>query len=118
LNRQKQREFLPVPALVMKRQLSSPEAARVRYWLVPLIFVINVAFWIYCATLNLHVKIFFVAQKRKIGRGRPKFPHGEARSELLRVRVSLDEMKLFATKARRAKTSFPAWVRKTLTDAP
>ena len=39
LTKRAQAEFLPVPALVMKIELSSPEAARVRYWLVPLIFV-------------------------------------------------------------------------------
>ena len=32
-------EFWPVPALVMKIELSSPEAAQVRYWLVPLTLV-------------------------------------------------------------------------------
>jgi hypothetical protein len=59
-----------------------------------------------------------VAQKRKLKRGRPKFPQGEARSELLRVRVSLAEKKSFAEKAKGAKTPLPEWVRNCLTDAP
>jgi len=39
LTKRARAEFLPVPALAMKTELSSPEAARVKYWLVPLIFV-------------------------------------------------------------------------------
>jgi hypothetical protein len=80
-------------------------------------FAINVAFRIYCATLNPSVNIFFVAQKRKLPRGRPKFPTGEARSELLRVRISLTELKNFETKAKRAREALPDWVRKRLTEA-
>lgn len=48
----------------------------------------------------------------------PKFPRGTAKSELLRVRVSHDEMVSFQAKAKRAKTPFPKWVRKLLTESP
>jgi hypothetical protein len=57
-----------------------------------------------------------VAQKRKL-RGRPKFPKGEARSELLRLRVSLTELKSFEAKAKRANEALPDWVRKRLTES-
>ena len=74
-------------------------------------------FPIYCATVNQAVNRLFVAQKRKLPRGRPKFPKGEARSELLRIRVSLTEMKGFEAKAKRANEPLPEWVRKRLTEA-
>ena len=59
LTKKARAEFLPVPALHMKSELSSPEAARVRYWLVPLTFV-NAFFAapaVFCSQLKLgHIK--------------------------------------------------------------
>jgi hypothetical protein len=36
---------------------------------------------------------------------------------LLRVRVSVEEMKIFRAKAKRSGLLFPKWIRRTLTDA-
>lgn len=60
-------------------------------------------------------------QKRKSKKaailGRPKLPTGIAKEQVLRARVSLDELRRFEAAAQRAGKKLPVWVRNTLIDA-
>jgi hypothetical protein len=49
--------------------------------------------------------------------GRPKLPKGAAKSNMVRARVSPEELKKMETAAKRAGLKFSHWTRKTLLDA-
>jgi hypothetical protein len=49
--------------------------------------------------------------------GRPKLPRGAAKSNMVRARVSPEELKKMETAASRAGLKFSDWTRKTLLDA-
>jgi uncharacterized protein (DUF1778 family) len=58
-----------------------------------------------------------VAQKQNKKMGRPKLPKGEAKSELIRARVTPSEYKSFENAAKSAGKDISEWARKTLIDA-
>jgi hypothetical protein len=60
-------------------------------------------------------KSIFVPHKQKSSRiGRPKLPKGEAKSCMVRARMSPDELVAIETIAKTANKNLSEWVRETL----
>jgi hypothetical protein len=57
------------------------------------------------------------AQKKTRSVGRPKLPKGHAKAQMLRMRLSEADLKLFSTAAKAHNQTLSAWIRNVLRDA-